>query len=72
MIQGHSEEQCYVKHPELYEDKKEKEVEKEAPKKAIGVNDKGENKENPSTDEGFMEPKKKNGGKQTLPSQKRM
>lgn len=71
MIQGHSEDQCYVKHPELYKDKRTKDVDKDAPTSDKGDKDKSLDKEGKKPDEGFAEPKKKNGGKQNHPPHKK-
>lgn len=69
MIQGHGEDQCYVKHPELYKEKREKNAAKNATK--IDKVEKGKpSEEVKNPEEGFVEPKKKGGGKQNQPPQR--
>lgn len=66
MIQGHEEDQCYVKHPELYKDKWEKDAAKNATK-TDKVKKGKPSEEVKKPEEGFVEPKKKGGGKQINP-----
>lgn len=63
MIQGHDEDQFYVKHLELYKDKKKKEANNTKEENKVENKDKGQTEEVNSGDEGFIGPRRKNGGR---------
>lgn len=62
-IQGYNEDQYYVKHPELYKDKQEKEADDTKKEDKVENKEKGQTKEVNSRDKGFIGPRRKTGGK---------
>lgn len=59
MIQGHDEEQCYVKQPELFKDKKKKDESKDEPAKETNNEVKNQEDNADIAKDGFVEQRKK-------------
>lgn len=71
LIHGHDEEQCYVKHPELFKKQTDSKGEenKEAEKGESQNKQAGKENPPPTKEDGFTEPKKKKRGRKQQPQQ---